>query len=291
MTIRAVIVDDEQLARQELEYLLRKSDDVEIVAQGKNGVEAVELVRAHQPDVVFLDVQMPGLDGFAVLKKLLEKGRKSPLPNIVFATAFDRYAVRAFEVNAVDYLLKPFDEKRVRHTLERVRNRLAEVAAGSPFPTATTAAKSSVAKEASTEVAPAANAVDERLDALVRLLEQQQTPVKSTAAKIVLRVGGRLLLVEQRDICFASIEEGTISVATHSIEGQSNCRTLEDLLELLDPELFWRAHRSFVVNIHRIQEVVPWFKSSYQLRMDDRRHTEIPVSRGQTKRLRELFNL
>lgn len=291
MTIRAVIVDDEQLARQELEYLLRKSDDVEIVAQGKNGVEAVELVRAHQPDVVFLDVQMPGLDGFAVLKKLLEKGRKSPLPNIVFATAFDRYAVRAFEVNAVDYLLKPFDEKRVRHTLERVRTRLAEVAAGSSLPATVTAPKSSGVKEASVEAATAANAVDERLDALVRLLEQQQAPAKSTAAKIVLRVGGRLLLVEQRDICFASIEEGTISVATHSIEGQSNCRTLEELLELLNPELFWRAHRSFVVNIHRIQEVVPWFKSSYQLRMDDRRHTEIPVSRGQTKRLRELFNL
>jgi two-component system response regulator LytT len=291
MTIRAVIVDDEQLARQELEYLLRKADDVEIVAQGKNGVEAVELVRTHQPDVVFLDVQMPGLDGFAVLKKLLEKGRKSPLPNIVFATAFDRYAVRAFEVNAVDYLLKPFDEKRVRHTLERVRTRLAEVAAGSPVAVTVAAAKSSAAKEPSIEVAPASNAVDERLDALVRLLEQQQAPAKNTAAKIVLRVGGRLLLVEQRDICFASIEEGTISVATHSIEGQSNCRTLEDLLELLDPKLFWRAHRSFVVNIHRIQEVVPWFKSSYQLRMDDRRHTEIPVSRGQTKRLRELFNL
>ncbi len=291
MTIRAVIVDDEQLARQELEYLLRKADDVEIVAQGKNGVEAVELVRAHQPDVVFLDVQMPGLDGFAVLKKLIEKGRKSPLPNIVFATAFDRYAVRAFEVNAVDYLLKPFDEKRVRHTLERVRTRLAEVAAGSPVPTIVSGAKPATAKDPAAELIPAANAVDERLDALVRLLEQQQAPAKNTAAKIVLRVGGRLLLVEQRDICFASIEEGTISVATHSIEGQSNCRTLEDLLELLDPELFWRAHRSFVVNIHRIQEVVPWFKSSYQLRMDDRRHTEIPVSRGQTKRLRELFNL
>ncbi len=291
MTIRAVIVDDEQLARQELEYLLRKADDVEIVAQGKNGVEAVELVRAHQPDVVFLDVQMPGLDGFAVLKKLIEKGRKSPLPNIVFATAFDRYAVRAFEVNAVDYLLKPFDEKRVRHTLDRVRTRLAEVAAGSPVPAIVSGAKPSTAKDSAAELIPAANAVDERLDALVRLLEQQQAPAKNTAAKIVLRVGGRLLLVEQRDICFASIEEGTISVATHSIEGQSNCRTLEDLLELLDPELFWRAHRSFVVNIHRIQEVVPWFKSSYQLRMDDRRHTEIPVSRGQTKRLRELFNL
>lgn len=287
MTIRAVIVDDEQLARQELEYLLRKADDVEIVAQGNNGVEAVELVRTHQPDVVFLDVQMPGLDGFAVLKKLLEKGRKSPLPNIVFATAFDRYAVRAFEVNAVDYLLKPFDEKRVRHTLDRVRTRQAEAAAGSGTVNST---KSSAVKEISNENVHSVNAVDDRLDALVRLLEQQ-TPAKGTAAKIVLRVGGRLLLVEQRDICFASIEEGTISVATHSIEGHSNCRTLEDLLELLDPKLFWRAHRSFVVNIHRIQEVVPWFKSSYQLRMDDRRHTEIPVSRGQTKRLRELFNL
>ena len=290
MTIRAVIVDDEQLARQELEYLLRKADDVEIVAQGNNGVEAVELVRAHQPDVVFLDVQMPGLDGFAVLKKLIEKGRKSPLPNIVFATAFDRYAVRAFEVNAVDYLLKPFDEKRVRQTLERVRTRVAEAAAGPPGPGGLSPAKSPAAREASNENVHAANAVDERLDALVRLLEQQ-APAKNTAAKIVLRVGGRLLLVEQRDICFASIEEGAISVATHSIEGHANCRTLEDLLELLDPKLFWRAHRSFVVNIHRIQEVVPWFKSSYQLRMDDRRHTEIPVSRGQTKRLRELFNL
>ena len=116
-------------------------------------------------------------------------------------------------------------------------------------------------------------------------------PRKILLPKLFCALAVVSLLVEQRDICFASIEEGTISVATHSIEGQSNCRTLEDLLELLDPELFWRAHRSFVVNIHRIQEVVPWFKSSYQLRMDDRRHTEIPVSRNQTKRLRELFNL
>ncbi|MHB8302910.1 MAG: LytR/AlgR family response regulator transcription factor [Acidobacteriaceae bacterium] len=277
MMIRALIVDDEQLAREELEYLLRRTEEVQVVAQGKNGVEAVELVRTHQPDVVFLDVQMPGLDGFAVLKKLLDKGRKVPLPNIVFATAFDRYAVRAFEVNAVDYLLKPFDEVRVRQTLQKVKSRLAGMATGHAGP--------SVAAQGPT------NAVDDRLSALMKLLEQQQVPTKNIAAKIVLRVGGRLLLVDQRDICFASIEEGTISVVTHAIEGHSNCRTLEELLDLLDPELFWRAHRSFVVNIHRIQEVVPWFKSSYQLRMDDRRHTEIPVSRAQTKRLRELFNL
>lgn len=280
MTIRAIIVDDEQLARQELEYLLRR-EEVDIVAQGKNGVEAVELIRNHQPDVVFLDVQMPVLDGFSVLKKLLDKNRKPQhLPNIVFATAFDKYAVRAFEVNAVDYLLKPFEEARVRQTMQKIRSRLAEI----PAMEAVAAHPAPVAASAP------ANAVEERIDALMRLLEHQAAPAKTTA-KIILRVGGRLLLVEQKDICFASIEEGIINVVTHAIEGQSNCRTLEELLELLDPELFWRAHRSFVVNIQRIQEVVPWFKSSYQLRMDDRRHTEIPVSRAQTKRLRELFNL
>ena len=289
MTIRALIVDDEQLARQELEYLLRRAGDVEVVAQGKNGVEAVDLIQAHQPDVVFLDVQMPGLDGFAVLKKLLDKSRKTPLPNIVFATAFDKYAVRAFEVNAVDYLLKPFEEARVRQTLTKIKARQAEAttSAGSgDLPAISISANQTAAANAG----GALHAVDDRLDALVRLLEHQQVPSK-TAARIVLRVGGRLLLVEQRDICFASIDEGTISVVTPSIEGHSNCRTLEELLELLDPEIFWRAHRGFVVNIHRIQEVVPWFKSSYQLRMDDRRRTEIPVSRAQTKRLRDLFNL
>ncbi|MFZ0800575.1 MAG: response regulator, partial [Terriglobales bacterium] len=108
MSLSAVIVDDEQLARDELAFLLKNVGDVDVVAQGKNGVEAVNLIREHNPDLVFLDVQMPGLDGFGVIKKLLD--RKVSLPQIVFATAFDQYAVKAFEVNAVDYLLKPFDK-------------------------------------------------------------------------------------------------------------------------------------------------------------------------------------
>jgi two-component system LytT family response regulator/two-component system response regulator LytT len=108
---------------------------------------------------------------------------------------------------------------------------------------------------------------------------------------VLLRAAGRHLVVDQKDVCFAAIEDGIISVVTTNLEGQSNCRTLEELLEGLDREMFWRAHRSFVVNINRIKEVVPWFKSSYQLRMDDRKQTEIPVSRAQTKRLRELFGL
>src|SRR5258708_28186298 len=120
MSLSAVIVDDEQLARDELAYLLKNADDVNVVAQGKNGLEAVNLIREHNPDLVFLDVQMPGLDGFGVIKKLLDK--KLPLPKIVFSTAFDQYAVRAFEVNAVDYLLKPFDRKRVAQSVDKARS-------------------------------------------------------------------------------------------------------------------------------------------------------------------------
>src|SRR5437773_11724850 len=123
MSLSAVIVDDEQLARDELAYVLKNIGDVDVVAQGKNGLEAVNLIREHNPDLVFLDVQMPGLDGFGVIKKLLDK--KVALPKIVFSTAFDQYAVRAFEVNAVDYLLKPFDRKRVAQSVERVRAKLA----------------------------------------------------------------------------------------------------------------------------------------------------------------------
>jgi two-component system LytT family response regulator/two-component system response regulator LytT len=107
----------------------------------------------------------------------------------------------------------------------------------------------------------------------------------------VVRAQSRLLLVDQKEVCFATIGHGRISVATKSVEGESNCRTLEELMEQLDPEQFWRAHRSFVVNVQHIREVMPWFKSTYQLRMDDRKQTEVPVSRSQTKRLRELFNL
>ena len=259
MSLSAVIVDDEQLARDELAYLLKNIGDVDVVAQGKNGVEAVSLIREHNPDLLFLDVQMPGLDGFGVIKKLLDK--KVPLPQIVFATAFDQYAVKAFEVNAVDYLLKPFDQSRVAQSVEKARAKLEMNGASS-----------------------------DRIETLVRMLESQ----RPQASKILLKAAGRLFLVNQKDICFASIEDGIITVVTSGtsgMEGQSNCRTLEELMDSLEPALFWRTHRSYLVNINRIKEVVPWFKSSYQLRMDDKKQTEIPVSRAQTKRLRELFGL
>ena len=277
MTISALIIDDEQLARDELAYLLEAAPDVDVVAQGANGIEAVELIEEHHPDLVFLDVQMPGLDGFAVIQKVMERHRKQKenhswsLPQFVFATAYDQYAVRAFDVNAVDYLLKPFDRTRVDKALERVRGRIASGTAGN---------------------AAAESPIESQLDALLSLLKGPRPAGRtSQPAKLIVQSGSRLLLVDQTEICFAEIEEGVIRVVTQHFEGQSKCRTIEELLDQLDPALFWRAHRSFVVNINQIREVVPWFKSTYQLRMNDKQHTEIPVSRAQTKRLRELFNL
>ena len=207
MSLTALIIDDEPLARQELQYLLERAGGVDVLAQGTNGIEAVELIAEHKPDLVFLDVPMPGLDGFGVLKKLLD--RKVPMPQVVFATAFNQYAVRAFEVNAVDYLLKPFDRKRVMQTIEKAQSRIATPAVES--------------------------ASEAKLDALLRLVEEQTQPSKTNSRKVIVRAQSRLLLVDQSEICFASIEEGTISVVTRTLEGHSNCRTLEELAEQLDP--------------------------------------------------------
>jgi two-component system response regulator LytT len=257
--INVVIVDDEKPARDELAFLLKSFPEIRLLGQGRNGIEAVALIKEHQPDLVFLDVQMPGLDGFGVLRKLVE--RKLPVPHIIFATAFDNYAVHAFEVNAVDYVLKPFDRDRIAKAIERAR-RMIE-AHSSPS------------------------------DRLESLLEQLSTPKPKTAApaKLLVKVGGRLLLVSADDIVCASIDEGVITVCTRELEGVSNFRTIEELQSTLDSDSFWRPHRSHMVNINHIKEVVPWFKSSYMLRMADRRQSEVPVSRTQTKRLRELFNL
>jgi two-component system response regulator LytT len=283
MTLSALIIDDEQLARDELSYLLAQVGGVDVVAQGTNGIEAVDLIEEYHPDLVFLDVQMPGQDGFAVIQRLMEragsKARKGqdaqPLPQIVFATAYDQYAVRAFDVNAVDYLLKPFDLTRVQQAVERVRGRIAARASNS----------------AGTGPLPD-SPIESQLDALLRLLNRPPGASRTPqSARLIVQAQSRLLLVDQAEICFAAIDEGVIRVVTQTFEGSSKCRTLEELLELLDPALFWRAHRGFVVNINHIREVMPWFKSSYQLRMNDKRQTEIPVSRAQTKRLRELFNL
>ena len=261
MQINTIIVDDEKPAREELAYLLKGFPEIKVIGQGRNGVDAVNLIKEHSPDLVFLDVQMPGLDGFGVLKKLVE--RKMKVPHVVFATAFDHYAVQAFDVNAVDYVLKPFDKARISKAIARARKAL------------------------ETQI-PAA----ERLEQLVQQLgASMPAAAGSQPIKILVKSQQRLLLVGAEDLIWASIQDGDISVMAKDVDGSSNYRTLEELNAALDSDSFWRPHRSFLVNIHHIKEVVPWFKGGFLLKMNDKKQTEIPVSRAQTKRLRELFKL
>jgi two-component system LytT family response regulator/two-component system response regulator LytT len=257
--LRTLIVDDEKPARDELVYLLKSFPEIHLIGQGKNGIEAVNLIKEHQPDLVFLDVQMPGLDGFGVIKKLMDRRQK--MPQIIFATAFEEYAVHAFEVNAVDYVLKPFDRGRIAKAILRAK------------------------KQVDADASPV-----ERLEHVLKELSPSRG--RGTApVKLLMKSQGKLLLVDADDILYASIDEGVITLFTRETEGQSNYRTIEELQAALASDHFWRAHRSYLVNIKHIREVVPWFKSGYMLRFGDKKQSEVPVSRAQTRRLRELFKM
>src|SRR6266404_761453 len=253
--ISAILVDDEKLASDELAYLLKEFPDIDIIATAANGLEAVKLIADLEPDLVFLDVQMPGLDGMGVIGKLRERG--FPLPYFVMATAYDQYAVEAFRLEALDYLLKPVEKDRLAVAVERARKGIAERAK-----------------------ATAAGSID-------------SPPAKPSLqrSKLLVKSNHRNFIVDAQEVVYATIDDGLITVVAANLEGQSNYRTIEELQSNLDPDMFWRVHRSYLVNIHRIKEVIPWFKSSFQLRMDDKKQTEIPVSRVQTKRLRALLKL
>ena len=252
--LTALIVDDEALARDELAYLLKDFPDVEVAASAANGLEAIELIENVEPDLVFLDVQMPGLDGLGVIRRLREKD--APLPYFILTTAFDNYAVEAFQVEAFDYLLKPIEKERLAATLDRARRALA--------------------------LRPA------RADGAE---PDAPRPPGGYKSKVLVRRDNRNWIVDAADIVYATIDDGLITVVTTSLQGESTYKTIEELQTSLDPEMFWLVHRSWLVNINRIREVVPWFKSSFQLRMEDKKGTEVPVSRVQTKRLRALFRL
>jgi two-component system LytT family response regulator/two-component system response regulator LytT len=257
--LRTVVVDDEQLAREELCFLLSQIDDVDVVGQAANGIEALEVIDAHAPDVVMLDVQMPGLTGFEVARRLLRAGIES---QFVFVTAFDQHAIEAFDVNAVDYLLKPVEADRLSTAVERVRRRIQSDR-------------------------PAVKAQNLELDRLLHLLSERQ----DRRDQLAVKVGDRFLLIQADEVVHASVEDDVITVVTTSLSGTSNYRTLDELQTRLDPSIFWRVHRSHLVNINRIKEIVPWFSRNYILKMRDARGSEIPVSRSQTKRLREYLRL
>lgn len=254
-TLTALVADDEQLAREELCFLLSQQEGVEVVGQADNGIAALDEIARLAPDLVFLDVQMPGLTGFDVARQLVERDTAS---DVIFVTAFDQRAIEAFDVNAVDYLLKPVDGRRLEQALARARRRRALEAP-----------------------------LSGQLDRLVRLMSEQ----KGRREQVAVKINDRFVLVQADDIIYASLVEDSINIVTGQVSGTSNDRTLDELHARLDPSVFWRVHRSHLVNINKVKEIVPWFSRNYILRMTDAKATEIPVSRSQTRRLRDYLKL
>ena len=255
MPISCIIVDDEQPALEEINFLLDSIPEVKVIGQGRNGIEAIQLVEELEPDLLFLDIEMPGLNGFKVVEHLASKDE---LPQVIFVTAYDQYAVQAFDVNAVDYVLKPIEKSRLEKAVQRAKKQL----------------------ESET-------GMRSQLKNLMSLM----APAAQKKSKLLLKDKNRNLLIDSEEIVFASVSDSVVHLSTVELSGETNFRTLEELQANLDPEIFWRVHRSFLVNLNKIKEVVPWFNRTLQLKMADKRETEIPVSRSHSRRLKDYLKL
>ena len=244
--IRALVVDDEKLARDRLISFLRSVEDVDVIGQAKNGVDAVRLIEEQSPDLIFLDVQMPGMDGFGVLKAV----RKSP--HVVFATAYDTYAIKAFEVHAADYLLKPISRARLDEALRRVRAR-------------------------GTGQAPALH-----LRELMAMLEARD---RRYLPQLPVHRGRQILVVPTEQILWFEVEYRLVYAHVDGDRYMTNF-TLKELEEELDPEVFFRAHKSRLVNLQHVKAIVPWFGGRFKLVMRDQKASEVELSRAQARELR-----
>jgi two-component system response regulator LytT len=247
--LRVVIIDDEGPARRDLRRILGSFEDVEVVGEAADGPDAVKIIKRLEPDLVLLDIQMPGLDGFQVLARLTDMEN---LPAVVFVTAYDQYAIKAFEVHAVDYVLKPVEEKRLAEAVERSRS----IRGGAE---------------------PGPN-----LRALL-------TAIGAPEKRLAVRQGEGLVMVDVRDILYATIESGGVRVVSRGLEGVVNFRSLDELERELGGRRFMRVHKSYLANIDRIYEITPWFSGSYKIRMDGKGGPVIPLSRAQARELRKII--
>jgi DNA-binding LytR/AlgR family response regulator len=247
--LRILIVDDESPARRDLKRMCAKLDGLEVVGEGSDGHEAVKLIKKLAPDIVLLDIQMPGLDGFQVVARIADVEHA---PSIVFVTAYDQYAIKAFDVHAVDYVLKPVEEKRLVQAIERARR----VRKGS-------------------ESGP-------DLKALL-------TAVGASSKRIAVRQGESLVMVDVNDVLYATVSEGSIKVVARELEGSVGFRSLDELEKELGSSQFMRVHKSYLANVSRIYEITPWFSGSYKLRMESKGGPVIPLSRAQARELRKMI--
>lgn len=247
MKLRTLMVDDEAPARERMRKLIVSNSLIELIGEAEDGIKALELIEERNPDLVLLDIQMPGLDGFGVIKML-----QNP-PLIIFVTAYDEYAIRAFEVNALDYLLKPFTKVRLERAIERAYQ---EFSRRTDF--------------------------SAKLDALLQTLKEQPRYLE----RIAVRKGGKIFVLDVANIDWIGSESGLIVIHTKEEKYITNY-TLEELESRLNPRMFFRAHRSAIVNLTRIKEIIPWFAGSHKIRLTT--GAEVDLSRGQAKELRKII--
>jgi DNA-binding LytR/AlgR family response regulator len=249
--VRTLIVDDERLARERLERLLAQVEGVELIGEAESGAHALELIGELRPDLVLLDIQMPTLDGFQVIEALDEP------PLIIFVTAYDEYAIRAFDVHALDYLLKPFSQERLERSIRRAREELAED------------------RDFALRLAPLLESLADQGHYAARLAVHDRT-------------GGRdrIRVVDVSEVDWIETEGDELCVHVGD-EVYTVRRALSDLETRLDPACFFRAHRAALVNLDRIQEIIPWFKGSHRLRLTT--GAEVDLSRRRARVLRQLL--
>ncbi|AKP75753.1 LytTR family transcriptional regulator DNA-binding domain-containing protein [Priestia aryabhattai] len=245
--LRVLIVDDEMLARDELKYLLHRTKEVDFIEEAESIEEALDKMMDEKPDLLFLDIQLSDDSGFDIAKRL--KKMKNP-PAIIFATAYDQYALQAFEVDAIDYILKPFDEERVVQAIHKYK-------------------KMRVPHHAVKEEEPIGES-------------------SSQTGKLAISVDDSIVLVNIEDILFVGLIEGEVTIQTIT-ESYHTADTLAMLEKKLPSQSFVRVHRGYIVNVHHISEVQPWFNSTYNLVMkNDKR---VPVSRTYAKELKKRLGI
>lgn len=243
---KAYVVDDEPLARDELIYILNRTNKVEVLGESDNIVDALADIAIYKPDIVFLDIQLDEENGLTLAKKLEDF---QPAPAICFVTAYDEYALEAFEAHAIDYILKPYDERRIEKTLNKFINM-----------------RESITQKTSTPENKHRNKID----------------------KITVTVNDRIVLINPGDLTYLEATDGKCKIKTVNNEYLVNM-TLTSLEKKLVPDYFLRVHRSYIVNVHRIQEIEPWFNSTYNLQMED--GSTVPVSRTYVKDLKRVLNI
>ena len=262
MPIRCLIVDDEAPARDELSYLLSRYPDLTIIGEAASAAKAVTLCLERRPDLVFLDIQMPGQNGFEVIRAL--QVADCPLPLFVFVTAYDSYAVKAFEASAVDYILKPVSEERLTATIERARTYLGK----------------------------ACNPLQQQLESLLSRIQGQDRPPSPTTNRISIEKHGRIRLIDPKDIVFCSYDDNRVTAHLRDeVVPIYGITSMDRMEEHLEGTSFFRAHRSTLVNLDAIAEFSPWFNGKYSLVMADSTHSKLTVSRSRVKDFKQRLGL